>query len=76
MNSPRLDGLRSFLKSLPPLLRYDDVATLVCVDVRTIKRWAASGRLTKIRLGGRSLIVRESVEQVLLAPFQPPLTTP
>jgi excisionase family DNA binding protein len=60
-----VNSILSILAGFPPLLRYDEVAELLRVDPRTVKRWAARGIIAKVRVSGRSLIPRDEVERVL-----------
>jgi excisionase family DNA binding protein len=59
------ESLRSILAGLRPLLRYAEVAEMLRVDPRTLKRWTARGLIAKVRVGGRSLIPRDEVVRLL-----------
>ncbi len=53
------------------LLTVEDIAEILRVDARTVRRWIADGRLPRAPLGGRSVRVRP--EAVLdLVEGQPP----
>lgn len=61
MARERLDsGLRppDVVMALAPLLTYREVADLLVVKPDTVRRWAASGQLPSVRLGGRLLRFR------------------
>ncbi|MEA2190753.1 MAG: Helix-turn-helix domain [Solirubrobacteraceae bacterium] len=49
-------------RSNPQLLRPDEVATILQVTPRTVRRWGAAGILERIRLGDR--LTRYTVESV------------
>jgi excisionase family DNA binding protein len=56
------------------LLTVDDIAEILRVDARTVRRWIADGRLPRAHLGGR--VVRVRPEAVLdLVEGQPPTKT-
>ncbi len=40
------------------LLTVDDIAEILRVDARTVRRWISDGRLPRAPLGGRSVRVR------------------
>ncbi len=61
----------NYLAELPPLLSIDRTAELLVVTRRTIARMIAEGRLRSTKLtrssgpGGRRLVLRESVEELI-----------
>jgi len=50
-----------------PLLTPAEVATMFCVDPKTVTRWAKAGKLTSIRTLGGHRRYRESEVRALLA---------
>jgi len=48
------------------LLTVDDIAEILRVDARTVRRWIADGRLPRAPLGGRSVRVRPEAVLVLV----------
>ena len=50
-----------------PLLTPAEVATMFCVDPKTVTRWATAGRIGSIRTPGGHRRFRESEVKTLLA---------
>ena len=51
--------------SHPDLLQVDQVSELLGVSTRTIRHYVRSGYLPALKLGGRVLFRRESIERAL-----------
>jgi len=64
-----LDDVSAALADAPALLTTQEVAKLLRVDVRTVSRWRASGRLGSVKTHagkpGRVLVPRASVLAML-----------
>ncbi len=49
----------------PAFLRPRQIAELLDVTERTIRRWIADGTLSSVKLGGARLVARATIEQLL-----------
>ena len=58
-------AITSALAALPLLLTVTDVAKLVKVHDRTVRRWIERGELAVLRAGGRVRIEREELLRFL-----------
>ena len=58
-------GARTFL-------RPRQIAEMLGVTERTVRRWIADGTLTSVKLGGARLVSRSTLEQRLGAPIDLP----
>lgn len=54
----------------PAFFRPRQVAELLGVTERTIRRWIRVGTLTSCRIGGARLVARADLERVLGAPLE------
>jgi excisionase family DNA binding protein len=65
------EAARRILADEGPLIPLRSAARLLQVDERTVRRWAARGRLTPLkttaRRGGRLLIPRYELERLLVS---------
>lgn len=50
---------------LAPLLRVDDVAAILQIDPRTVRRLAAKGQLTPVRIGGSVRFTADDVQALV-----------
>ena len=50
----------------PEYLRAGEIARLVGVSLRTVRRWIAEEVLPSVKLGGARLVPRKGLERVLL----------
>ena len=58
--------------SLPEYLRAHQIADLLGVTERTIRRWMANGTLPSVKLGGARLVAVAELDRKLVPPFEPP----
>jgi len=55
----------------PHFLRARDIARLMGVSLRTVRRWIAEETLASVKLGGVRLVARKELERIL-SPTPPP----
>ncbi len=55
--------------SAAAFLRPRQIAEMLGVTERTVRRWIADGTLPSVRLGGARLVARATLEQRLCAPL-------
>ncbi len=53
----------------PAFLRPRQIAALLSVTERTVRRWIADGTLPSVKLGGARLVARVTLERRLEAPI-------
>lgn len=58
--------------SLPEYLRAHQIADLLGVTERTVRRWMADGTLPSVKLGGARLVAVAELDRKLDQPFEPP----
>lgn len=58
--------------SLPEYLRAHQIADLLGVTERTVRRWIADGTLPSVKLGGARLVAQAELDRKLVPPFEPP----
>ncbi len=56
----------------PAFLRPRQIAELLSVTERTVRRWIADGTLPSVKLGGARLVARATLERRLEAPLDLP----
>jgi excisionase family DNA binding protein len=54
----------------PPLLTTDEVATLLRIDVRTVRRWIGDGQVESVKVGAQYRIPRRSLERFIGATIE------
>ncbi len=55
--------------SAPAFLRPRQIAELLSVTERTVRRWIADGKIPSVKLGGARLVARATLERRLGAPI-------
>ncbi len=55
----------------PDFLRAGEIARMLGLSERTIRRWIADGILPSRRLGGARLVARDELDRLLAAPALP-----
>lgn len=56
----------------PAFLRPRQIAELLNVTERTVRRWIADGKIPSVKLGGARLVARATLEQRLGTPIDLP----
>ena len=58
--------------SLPEYLRAHQIADLLGVTERTVRRWISDGTLPSVKLGGARLVAVAELDRKLAPPSEPP----
>jgi excisionase family DNA binding protein len=52
-------------------LRAADIARLIGISIRTVRRWIADEIIPSVKLGGSRLVARADLDRLLCSPFDP-----